>query len=57
MGGKGARETLEAKSGYKGGKQREKPREERRGGHEGGDEQKGLRQPYTDGRTGAAADQ
>ena len=52
MRGQGARETLEAKR-----EQREKPREERRGGHEGGDGQKGLRQPYTDGRTGAAADQ
>ena len=37
--------------------QREEPREEQRHGHEGGYGQKGLRQPYTDGRTGAAADQ
>ena len=45
-------DTLEAKR-----EQREEPREELRSGHEGGYGQKGLRQPYTDGRTGAAADQ
>ena len=43
--------------GHAGGKEGTKGGAETRGGHEGEDGQKGLRQPYTDGRTGAAADQ